>query len=65
MPFLQTFLVLSVLVDGYILLLQISTEETNFLQDYVKQKDTEDIVIIIEKGLNDLLVAISTRLIQD
>ena len=51
MPFLQTFLVLSVLVDGYILLLQISTEETNFLQDYVKQKDTEDIVIIIEKGL--------------
>ena len=52
MSFLPTFLVLCVFVNGYVLSLKLSFEETNFLQDYIEQKNVEDVVIIIERGLN-------------
>ena len=52
MSFLPTFLVLCVFVNGYVLSLKLSFEETNFLQDCIEQNNVEDIVIIIERGLN-------------
>ena len=62
MSFLPTFLVLCVFVNGYVLSLKLSFEETNFLQDYIEQKNVEDVVIIIERGLNYWIDAISNMI---
>ena len=62
MSFLPTFLVLCVFVNGYVLSLKLSFEETNFLQDCIEQNNVEDIVIIIERGLNYWIDAISNMI---
>ena len=62
MSFLPTFLVLCVFVNGYVLSLKLSFEETNFLQDYIEQKNVEDVVIIIERGLNYWIDATSNMI---
>ena len=59
MSFLSSFLVLFVFVNGCVLSLKLSFEETNFLQDCIEQNNVEDIVIIIERGLNDWIAATS------
>ena len=46
------FLLFTMSFIGLVLSLQISTVEKNFLQDYSEQRSSEDIVIIIEKGMD-------------